>query len=303
MKKILIATTALVATAGIASAEMALSGSAVMGLDYNDGAVAGSSKTTALMETYLSFTGSGETDGGLSFGLSATLGQYAPHAGTYGDDGTSVYISGAFGKLTFGDVAEADEVATLSDIGLTGIGTDNVAEVLSGDSSGGLAHNVNYSYASGPLSFAASARIGTKTAALTNASMAVGVKYSFADYYVGLGYNDTDILVGVGARDGSTTSLFAGGKVGAVSVKAMYSMFDADSGAASDAKAWGVTGAYTMDALTVNVAVSDNDLPTNTKASYGVGASYDLGGGASVVGGLGKVNNVTRAQFGVSMSF
>lgn len=304
MKKVLLATTVLAMSATVAAAEMTVSGSAVMGLDYNDSAAAGFDKTTTLMETYISFTGSGETDGGLSFGLSATLGQYSTLAPTYVDDGTSVFISGAFGKLSFGDVAEADEVATLSDIGLTGIGTDNVAEALSGDSNGGLAHDVNYTYSSGALSFSASARVGAAAGVgIKNDSMALGVKYTMGDYYVGLGYNDTDISAAVGARDGATTSVFAGGTFGQVGVKAMYSKFDADAGAASDLKAWGLTADYTMDAMTLSLAYSDNDFAANTKASYGLGVAYDLGGGASVKGGIGSVNGVSRAQVGVSMSF
>jgi outer membrane protein OmpU len=303
MKKVLLASTILAMTATVAAAEMTVSGSGVMGLDYNDGAAVGSDKTTTLMETYITFTGSGETDGGLSFGLSATMAQYSTDAAAYVDDGTTLFISGAFGKLTYGDVAEADEVATLSDIGLTGIGTDNVAEALSGDSNGGVAHNVNYTYASGALSFSASANIGDTTAAAKNDSMALGVKYTFGDYYVGLGYNDTDIATAIGARDGATTSVFAGGTFGAVGVKAMYSDFDADAGAAGDLSAWGLTADYKMDALTLSLAYSDNDLAGNTKASYGIGAAYDLGGGASVKGGVGSVNGNTRAQVGVSMSF
>ncbi|MCF8484377.1 MAG: porin [Rhodobacteraceae bacterium] len=303
MKKILLATTVLAMSATVAAAEMTLSGSGVMGLNYNDGATAGSDKTTTLMETYISFSGSGETDGGLSFGMSATLGQYSTDDTTYVDDGTTLFISGAFGKLTYGDVSEADEVATLSDIGLTGIGTDNVAEALSGDSNSGVAHNVNYSYAAGDLSFSASANIGDTTAAAKNDSMAVGVKYTFGDYYVGLGYNATDIDNAIGARDGNTTSLFAGGKFGAVAVKAMYSDFSADAGAAADLSAWGLTADYKMDALTLSLAYSDNDFVANTKASYGIGAAYDLGGGAVVKGGIGSVNDVNRAQVGVSLSF
>lgn len=300
MKKVLLATTVLAMTATVAAAEITVSGSGVFGLDYNDGAAVGTDKTTTLMETYLTFTGAGETDSGLAFGLSATMAQFETLAPAYEDDGTTLFISGAFGKLTFGDVAEADEVAGLSDIGLTGIGTDNVAESLSGDSNGGLAHDVHYSYATGGLSFAASARIGAAAVGLKNDSMAVGVKYTFADYYVGLGYNDTDIAVGAGARDGVTTSLFAGGTVGDVTVKAMYSTFDADSGVAN-VDAWGITADYKMDALTLSAAVSDSDA--SVKSSYGIGAAYDLGGGASVKGGIGSVNDVTRAQVGMSLSF
>ena len=94
MKKVLLATTALALSAGVASAEMALTGSAVMGVGDNG------TDTTSKMESYITFTGTGETSSGLTFGMSATLGNYAPLDGGYADDGTTAYVSGGFGTFT-----------------------------------------------------------------------------------------------------------------------------------------------------------------------------------------------------------
>ena len=342
MKKVLLATTVLVGTAGFAAAEgLTVTGSGVFGLNYAENAAVGTDGTTTLMETYIAFAGAGETDSGLSFGMSATLGQYSAHAGMYEDDGTSLFVSGAFGKVSFGDVAEADEVAGLGDIGLTGIGVDNVAEVYTGDSTGGVAHKAHYSFSAGDFSVAVSANIGGATAAVAsvatlcqstttpfavsapvagvcgagtvaatsttavaaakNDSYAVGAKYTFGDFYVGLGYNSTDIATNVGPRDGSTTSVYVGGTSGDVSVKAMYASFSPDNAAAANVDAYGVNVDYKTGAATISLALADNDL--DAKASYGIGVSYDLGGGASVVGGIGSVNDVTRAQAGVSLTF
>ncbi|ESW60243.1 MAG: hypothetical protein Q27BPR15_12985 [Rhodobacter sp. CACIA14H1] len=305
MKKVLLATTVLVGTAGFAAAEgLTVTGSGVFGLNYAENAAVGADRTTPIMETYIAFAGAGETDSGLSFGMSSTLGQYATLAGAYEDDGTTLFISGAFGKITFGDVSEADEVAGLGDIGLTGIGVDNVAEATTGDSSGGVAHDVNYSYSAGDFSVAVSGRIGASDLINANDSFAIGAKYTFGDYYVGLGYNDTDVLAIIdGVRDGATTSIYAGGSAGDVSVKAMYASFSPDAAAAATVKSYGMNVDYTVGAATVSFAFADNDAVGNTKASYGVGVSYDLGGGASVVGGVGSVNDVTRAQAGVSLKF
>lgn len=323
MKKILLATTAVVLTAGASFAEVTIDGSAVFGLNYDDAAAVGTDKTTTLMETYLNFGAVVESDAGLTFGYNTTIATYST-AGGLNDDGTSVYMKGAFGKLTFGSVGEADEMAGgLSDIGLTGIGIDNVAEVRTGDSGSGLAHNVNYSHEVGALSFAVSTALGKSTAAVAlvaatpgnagtaaaaaapNDSMAVGVKYTFGDYYVGLGYNDTNAATGiVTPRDGKNTSVYAGGKMGAFGVKAMYSKFSSETAAAADdVKAYGINMDYTTGAATISFAYADNDLAANTKASYGLGVSYDLGAGAAVVGGIGSVNGSTKAQMGVSFSF
>ena len=62
MKKILFASTALVATAGVAAADVDFSGAAGMGFGYD-----GSDWSTITFAT-LSVAMTGETDGGLSFG-------------------------------------------------------------------------------------------------------------------------------------------------------------------------------------------------------------------------------------------
>ncbi|MDA7428342.1 porin [Primorskyibacter aestuariivivens] len=72
MKKILFATTALVATAGIASADVALTGSAEMGIiggDFDGDAI----ETQFHTDIDVTFTMSGEADNGLTFGASIDL--------------------------------------------------------------------------------------------------------------------------------------------------------------------------------------------------------------------------------------
>jgi outer membrane protein OmpU len=282
MKKILLATTMLAGFAGAASAEMALSGSAIMGVGVDE------FDSYSIMETYVTFTGTGETDGGLSFGMSSTLATYSTDDAQAGDgfsnDGTSVFISGAFGKLSMGSVDEADKVAGLSDIGLAGLGVDNVAEVDVGAGD----HNVNYTYAAGSFSVSASADIDATD------YYAVGGKYSFGDYYVGAGYNY--------ANGEGVTSVYAGGTMGAVNVAAMFSSNDnANDLAPVTTNAYGLYGSYTTGALTISAEIADNDY--DAEASYGIGASYDLGGGASVVGGAASVKGATAMNVGVSMSF
>lgn len=68
MKKVLFATTALVATAGVASAEITLSGMAEMGIFGGD-----SIDTQFHTDIDVTFTMSGETDNGLTFGATIDL--------------------------------------------------------------------------------------------------------------------------------------------------------------------------------------------------------------------------------------
>jgi outer membrane protein OmpU len=347
MKRILIATTALVATAGIASAEIKISGGGLAGLIYNS---EGEENVKLRTEALVTIDASGETDGGLQFGFNTNY--IVGDNGTVDNDDTSLYISGAFGKLSFGAVGEADEVAGLGDIGLDGLGVDDVAEALVGDELGdkayidgigsvdlfgSLGHNVNYTIATGPVTFSISGQLVSGSFDEdNNESYAAGVKYSFGDAYVGLGYaNHTNKSVVTYFGDdydvdaeADVVSLFAGGTFGAFKVAALYSQADGkvsitEDGIAvgsdsADPKAYGLKVDYKIDdALTVSFGYGkvDADGYGQDQESFGVGASYALGGGARLVGGIASVKSFgdenigsgsdteTRADFGVAFSF
>ncbi len=316
MKKVLLASSVLALSAGFASAEITFSGSAVMGVGDNGDSL--DNGVRSIMETYLTANASGETDTGLAFGFETTIASYDTDGGL-NDDGTSVYISGAWGKLSMGSVAEADEMpGSFSDIGgLSGLGVDDVAESYTGDEAGGdfgdrESHDVNYTYSGGALTAAISAQIGAQNDGDGEGDgYALGLKYSFGDAYVGIGYNDdgfdtyTDL-------SGAVTTLYAGGTFGAFGVKAMYSDYNADSDSfADDGNAFGLHVSYTVEALTLSAQYAESDAigsHGNSYEAFGVGAAYDLGGGASVVGGVAKITDYDRDdetvwETGFSFSF
>jgi hypothetical protein len=120
MKKLLLASTALVMTAGVASAQVALSGDGRMGIVY-DGAADSDSRLSFTSRARVVFTLSGETDGGLAFGGSFRADNASGAAsGTAG----SVFVAGEFGRLTMGDVDSAfgATFGDISGVGLTGLG-------------------------------------------------------------------------------------------------------------------------------------------------------------------------------------
>ncbi len=98
MKKVLFATTALVATAGYASADVALSGSAQMGVQGGSGGAI----TQFVQDIDVTFTLSGETDSGITFGAAVDLDESAGGVGR-DDAGVAIFVSGDFGTLTMGD--------------------------------------------------------------------------------------------------------------------------------------------------------------------------------------------------------
>ena len=124
MKKILLATTVLVGTAGFASAEVTLSGNGRMGITYAETAAVGDKETSFNSRVRASVNMSASTDGGLEFG--GSFGIHDAGAAAGGTEG-SVFISGAFGKLTMGgtDSAAQNAVGQLAGVGYTGLGDHN----------------------------------------------------------------------------------------------------------------------------------------------------------------------------------
>lgn len=121
MKKVLFATTALAMsmTAGVAVAEIALTGDARMGLVYDGNDAQFSNRAR------IRFTATGETDGGLSFGATFRVDHERYNsADQRASNGTrgEVWVSGSYGKLSMGDVVSASEAAIgdLYSVGFTG---------------------------------------------------------------------------------------------------------------------------------------------------------------------------------------
>jgi len=286
MKKVLLTSTALILSAGIASADVTVGGDGRMGIIDRDDA-AGLSFTSRIR---ISFAASGETDGGLTFGGSIRA-DNAPGgvAGTAG----SVFISGAFGKLTMGDTNGAAEAAVgdVSGVGLTGLADLNETNYLLNTAP--FRPNARYEYSFGDVTVYASA----ENPAFDNEGFGLGVKYSPGTYSVALGYESVNIPGG-GTIDHivlGATGTFAG-----ATVKFVYGDLD---GAADDQIGLSVDYAFGATKVT-GFAKQQFDGETD----FGIGAAYDLGGGASLKGGVVRDNFVgggdrTMFDFGIAMTF
>ena len=293
MKKVLLATTLLAASATVAAAEVSVGGNARMGLVYDGNTIGvNTSKTKFTSRVRIVFTASGETDGGLSFGASVRNDQSGQ--GNTANDDSTVFISGAFGKLTFGDNDSAANVLVghVAAKSLTGLGDNNELGYL-----GQTDTSVLYEYSTGPISFAASlGQLGTTATATANEdAMSVAVKYSADAFYVAVGYESAKTTVA--ATKDNQTSVALGASFSGVDLKLV----------AADRKSWtkthyAISGTYSMDGLGVTAFYASKE-GVNNKA-YGIGASYDLGGGATVVGGIQKVKGLSaKADVGLSFSF
>ena len=324
MKKILLATTLLAATTGFAAAEVTLSGDARMGIISTFG-----SDVRFTSRARVKFTLSGETDGGLAFGASFRADNAASEsvttvttttgadgiAGTADDitsasttngggavngDAGSVFISGAFGKLSMGDVDDAANAAVghVSGVGLTGLGDLNESTFI-GNGDGVTDPSALYEYSTGDLTVYASVTNPTDDADFD--AYSVAAKYAMGDYTVALGYEALDSSIG----DVDHLILGVSATFGAITVKGNYGKADGNLGIVSlDGDQYAVSVDYKADALTVTAFYADDSELLGVEA-YGLGASYDLGGGASVVGGYAKNETDDEDAFdvGISMSF
>jgi len=313
MKKVLFATTALVASAGIAAAEVKVTGSAEIGISGGDYLAPGDDvQFHSSVDVRFSMTG--ETDNGLSFGATIDLDDAVDHAiagydhvdnvstAGYQSADYTVFLSGNFGTITMGDTDGAFDWA-LTEVALAG-GTINDAETehdgYSGNSGLDALYDgqvVRYNHSVGDFSFAVSAMLDDSGAA--DAVFGIGGKYSGdlggVTLGVGLGYQTSNVADIYGI---SLDVAMGNGFAAALN----YSDLDGLGGRDSH-MAIGV--AYTMDALTVAANYGEYDLTAGgSQDGYGILVNYDLGGGATVQAGYGSgYADAERWSLGVAMSF
>ncbi|MEJ6391088.1 porin [Gymnodinialimonas ulvae] len=332
MKKVLFATTALVASAGFASADVALSGSAQMGVQGGSG----DAVTQFVQDIDVTFTLSGETPGGITFGAAVDLDEDAGAVGT-DDAGVAIFISGDFGTLTMGDTDGGFD-AGMQEVNIGSPGSINDDETTHAGYSGNAGLDgtfdgqiLSYSYSVSGFTITGSieqddgATIarpfnlpddGTAADGL-EADEVFGIGASYAgsfgggSYTVGAGYQMTQdshaavagdqelSIVGVSATVALDNGLSAG---------INYSQIDVDLGtviAAADRSFSGthvaVGASYSFGDFAVHANYGEFDWDSNATVEdatgFGLAASYDLGGGLSAHVGygdsdIGSVNGV-----------
>lgn len=267
MKKVLFATTALIATAGMASADVSWSGSAGAGV-YDDG------DTEFYNFIELTATLSGESDNGLTFGGSFDL-QTGPkfdvgdfeydgnQAGQNDNDSSTfgtLFISGDFGTITFDRE-----------------GTDNMYD-------SGFSHDVKYEYDMAGFSFAltfddtSASGNGDQWSAMLGYSMD-GISASIttddsSSFVIDAAYDVTaeiNVAISHDVPDG-------GGSVTELSVAYDDGTVSADASIDTD-DSWSIGLGYTVDGISVAASTDDAE-------EWEITGSYDLGGGLTVVTGV-----------------
>ncbi|HBB85631.1 MAG TPA: porin [Sulfitobacter sp.] len=302
MKKVLFATTALVATAGVAAADVTFGGYGRFGIMYNDNdSTTGDSSTDVTSRFRLQIDATAESDAGVVFGARTRIQQNNTDNGNdpAGSDlngvrffartgGFEVGVGNIFGAL------ESMPGQYPVDMGLTGLGYDYTAFNDRGDqysSSGSGAAGANgleVLYSAGDLAVHVSASDD-------NDRVAGYVAYTWSGWTFAVGGQDSD-----SAADTEWTAS-AGGSFGIADVTLAY----ADNGTGGDRVV--LAARFDVGAATdVEVYVADNSDSTDSAndTGYGVDFNHDLGGGTSLRGGVVKqIDGDTVADMGVRFNF
>ena len=290
MKTILLTSTALVMSTGIAFAEVSVGGDGRMGVQSTNG---GDVKFSSRVR--ISFTATGETDNGLTFGGSIRADN--ADGGASGTAG-SVHVAGAFGKVAMGDVNSAAKAAVgnAGGVGYTGLGDLNEIKYIGGDNDPSALWN----YTMGDLTMYASAGNPNYDDAADDedVDLSGAISYSLGD--VGFG-------VGVERRgDVQTVAAGVNASLGDASVKLVYGSYDDGVASTDNVDSYGASASFVSGSATFSAFASGNSKGVEGEDHFGIGASFDLGGGAAITGGFvdgDSLANGASFDLGLTMSF
>ena len=317
MKKVLFATSALVASTGFAAADVSISGYAEMGI------TGGSDVETLFHQDIdVTFSMSGTTDNGLTFGAAVDLDESLNQGGDplawaqngamtddNDDGGVAIFISGGFGTLTLGDTDGGYDWGMAEVPAGPGGIADNSSSHSGWNGNGGLdggndGQVLRYDHSVGGLGFAVSVEQDDAAGSSDNI-VGLGLRYSVGDLAIGMGFQSND------ASDVAGVSLSY--SMGDLAVGLNYSQVS-DATDPDDQTHVGIGMSYTMDAITFGMNYGSysnvgHDAAAD-RAGFGMGVSYDLGGGASVIASWETTTDHETASsedstwsLGVAMSF
>jgi outer membrane protein OmpU len=332
MKKVLFATTALVAFAGAAAADVTITGGAEMGIAGGDNV-----ETTFFQSVDVRFSMSGTADNGLSFGAVIDLDDLVDTgadpvdvAGNFAD--FTVFISGDFGRLTMGDTDGAFDWALQEvNIGSPGSIGDNETGHAGYNGNGGFdgagafdGQVLRYDYSIGDIGFAISAE--TDDNAAIDYLFGIGLSYGFdfggGSAGIGIGYQSSDdAAIAAGNQGFSATGVsFHVDLDSGLAAAVNYTAISDDGLFGGDGEHIAVGASYSFDAITVHANWGEYDWDATATvvdaSGWGLAASYDFGGGLTAHIGYGNsdigavnlaaaplpVDNSTWS-FGLAMSF
>jgi outer membrane protein OmpU len=290
IEKSFFATTALIATAGVAAANPTFSGYARTGVQY-DKTAGGVTSTDLTSRLRIQIDASATANNGMETGARVRIQQDEGTTGT-GINHARFYVKSGNVQVGLGNIFGALESMPGMypiDLGLTGLGYDYTAYQFNGDgySSGGAgaggANGVEVMYSMGGLGMHISSSD-------TNNRTAVHFSYAMNGWTFAVGAQNSNAA-------GDTDSVVsAGGTVGGANVTLAH----ADNG--TNGKQTVLAARFDVGASTnVETYYADNSINGD---GYGIDFNHDLGGGVSVRGGVAeRIGGAQRADLGVRFNF
>lgn len=310
MKKVLFATTALVATAGVAAADVSFGGYGRFGVLYVENAA---QETRIESRLRLHIDATAESDNGLAFTARTTLELDDNADGTaQGGSNAAAAGEGTFSGANFGVTAgglnvQAGNISGAIDsqpgmynhtLGLSGLGFHNVVansiangyfayDTYSNDAAG--RNGVRVSYGMGNFNVVASYSDlrsvgGSERSAISGA-------FDINDWTVSLGYQESTV---------DTEDKISGIVQGSLGIADMTLAVSDNDG---DTKYMVGAGFQVGAATAVDLFVAE-DESAGTETIYGIGMNHDMGGGTSIRGGIvSQPNGDMTADLGLQFGF
>ena len=314
MKKILLASTAMVAFAGAAAAEVSLGGSAEVGVHSWRG-----SQDVFFTDVDVDFDMTGEADNGLTFGASVDLDETNDNDpfDEVSGGGVSYFLAYGGARLDAGDVDGALDAA-LTEVNVVGgsINDDETEHTgFSGNSElddDGQVFTFSYSFDAftGYMSIAQNNEGIDAGTAVNNGNETYGIGASYATEFAG-----TALGFGIGYQSREDYAEMWGVSADAEMVNgfaAAVNYTEIDYEGEETASHWAVGLGYTINAFAIGVnygeftdkgGVAGNDID-----GLGVAMTYDLGGGLVAQAGYGMNDEDSTTpndtySVGLAMSF
>ena len=327
MKKVLFATTALLATTSMAAAEVSFGGFGRFGLLYveDNDATVGNDDTRIEQRFRLTATGTATSDNGLEFegrirfqtddqangnsngaqssaaGFAVSTGGFRLDVGHVSDVIDSGDVVNYYG-FGVGLTSFAEQSSAFNGIPASGFGSDgDETEVLP---------TVKLRYTVGDFTVAASITDGTSAQDTT-----AGTATEREEYQIGFGYNFGNYSVGLAFGNEETTDLTATTSTTTLDNDFWALSFDGELGAfafsiligdsdTNDETMYGFSVKYDVsDATEIRFAFSDSGLDAEDEV-VAIGFRHGLGGGVSLRGGIGQnTSGNTVADLGVIFNF
>lgn len=291
MRTLLLATTALLSTAAVAAADVAITGSAEMGISSRSATLGGGPNPAGDVDLQfhtgidVTFTLSGETDGGLMFGATIDLDDATDSAmagnGLGDNSGVNpdytVFISGDYGTLTMGDTDGALDWAMTeasSRLNPGSLADDETSHFghrgsyLDGSTNGQI---LRYDYSFENFGFAASVELDDTGA--TDPAFAIGARYvrtvGTTTFDFGVGYQAApELSITSFAYQGSALSYTYAG----------FGLVDAVEYGVSGGATFALAGSGPIDSVSVGIQASWlESAPTLEQNHYGVGLGVAMG--------------------------